>query len=342
MKGNTSGALRRRLAGAVVLILSLGVAACGGDDEDAPPGDPGDLEQAGQAGTLTGVSPLTGAQIGDDAPKHPVIVVKIDNTGASAPQVGLDGADLVVEELVEGGSTRLAAFYWEQAPAVVGPVRSMRGTDIGIVQPLGAVLVASGGAPKTVGQVDRAGITTFLEGAEGYSRDGSRTAPYDLMMDVGSLAGTLDEAPPTASYLPFGDAGDLPAGEPASTIDVVFSPGRTTAWRYEKGTGYIRPDSLAEQGDDFVPSNLLVVDVKVGDAGYKDPAGNPVPESKFFGKGDAVLFHEGRAIRATWSKDGRSGALALRTRDGEPLAVPVGQTWIELMPREGGAVTYAR
>ena len=46
-----------------------------------------------------------------------MIVTKIDNTSSSAPQVGLGSADLVVEELVEGGFTRLAAFYYSEVPA---------------------------------------------------------------------------------------------------------------------------------------------------------------------------------------------------------------------------------
>jgi hypothetical protein len=47
--------------------------------------------------------------------------------------------DLVVEELVEDGVTRLAAFYYSQLPSKVGPVRSMRASDIGIVSPARAV-----------------------------------------------------------------------------------------------------------------------------------------------------------------------------------------------------------
>ena len=66
------------------------------------------------------------------------MVAKIDNTYASAPQIGLGEADMVVEELVEGGLTRLAAFYYSEIPGDVGPVRSMRASDIGIVSPVKA------------------------------------------------------------------------------------------------------------------------------------------------------------------------------------------------------------
>ena len=42
------------------------------------------------------------------------MVVKIDNTEAQ-PQLGLGKADLITEELVEGGSTRLAVFYYQHS-----------------------------------------------------------------------------------------------------------------------------------------------------------------------------------------------------------------------------------
>ena len=75
-----------------------------------------------------------------------MLVTKIDNTDNSQPQVGLDKADLVTEELVEGGMTRLAVFFYRHLPKVAGPVRSMRASDIGIVKPAHGVIVASGAA----------------------------------------------------------------------------------------------------------------------------------------------------------------------------------------------------
>jgi hypothetical protein len=334
----------RRAPLVTTLAATLVLAACGGGDEEADANDDGtpDAEQSRNAGSLVEVSPLTGEQIGDDAPAHPVVVVKIDNTAASAPQVGLGDADLVVEELVEGGATRLAAFYWDTTPTVVGPVRSMRATDIGIVKPAQAVLVASGGAPKTIRRLTSADIPVLGEGDAGFSRDDSREPPYNLMMNLDELVGTLTEEPPPGPYLPFGPEDSWPGGEEAATIQAVFSAGHTTSWRFEDGTGWVRPGSFADQGDDFVPDNVLVLRAQVGDAGYLDPAGNPVPETKLAGSGAAMLFHDGEAIEARWSKDGNAGSLRLTTREGEPLQVPVGTTWIELVPTGSGSLTYGK
>ena len=81
------------------------------------------------------------------------MVAKIDNTDSQQPQIGLGKADLITEELVEGGITRLAVFFYQHLPELVGPVRSMRASDIGIVKPAHAVIVASGAAPPTMRRI---------------------------------------------------------------------------------------------------------------------------------------------------------------------------------------------
>ena len=147
-------ARRRTFAAASTLAaLSLVLAACGGDDEPekSDSSEPTEAVSTANALTLNGQWPLTGERLEGDLPEHPVYVVKIDNTSSSAPQLGLDQADMVVEEQVEGGLTRLAAFFYENTPDIAGPVRSMRATDIGIVSPVDAVLVAAGGATRPSG-----------------------------------------------------------------------------------------------------------------------------------------------------------------------------------------------
>src|SRR5690606_23016228 len=145
--------------------------------------------------------PLTGLDVdkGDTASlARPVLVAKIDNTAGSAPQVGLSKADLVVEELVEGGYTRLAVFYYSELPAVAGPIRSMRASDIGIVKPVNGQMVTSGAAGQTIARLNAAGVKFHQEGAAGLSRDTSRSAPYNVMADLAQVAkhAKVDETRP--------------------------------------------------------------------------------------------------------------------------------------------------
>ena len=322
------------------MASSVVLAGCGGD---APSDDSPESQNTATGATLSGQWPLTGLPAEGPAPEHPVMVVKIDNTSSSSPQIGLGKADLVTEELVEGGSTRLAVFYYSQVPKNVGPVRSFRATDIGIVQPAEAVLIASGGAGQTVQRVHDAGIKTFTEGAKGYYRDSGRMSPYNLFMDLPKLAESLKapKAPePPENYLPWGSEEDFPSGQPAKGLEAEFSAGQTSSWRYQGGE-YVNLNSYAAKGDQFSPATVLVLRVKVGDAGYLDPAGNPVPESKLTGKGEAMVFHGGKLVRATWTKRGLNDTITLSTKAGE-LTLPAGKVWMELVPAKDGNVTVTK
>lgn len=336
-RGECTGNPRCRASLAVLLVVALALTGCtqrSAGSSEAPEGQPTapDLMVAARW-------PLTGLPTKGRGVAHPVMVVKIDNSESSRPQIGLRGADLVTEELVEGGSTRLAAFYHQHTPRLVGPVRSMRATDIGVVKPADAVLVAAGGAPPTVRRIRAAGIRSFGEGAPGFRRDSSRQAPYNLFVDLATLAGTVKTERSPSGYLAWGSDEDLPKGKPARGLSAVFSGAHTTQWEFRDGT-YVNLHSFAEAGDEFRPDTVLVLRVRVGDAGYLDPAGNPVPETKFAGEGRASIFHSGRVVRATWQKEVDT-TLRLRTKAGE-LRVPAGHVWIELVPTTGGDVSVTR
>lgn len=335
---------RARLLASTLVAASLALAACGGGDEASEDDTP--AQEIAEGSTLDSTWPLTGLQVeGDDvaSQEHPVMVLKMDNTASSAPQEGLGKADLVVEELVEGGVTRLAAMFYSDIPGEVGPVRSMRASDIGIVSPVDGTMVTSGAAPVTINRIKKAGIDFFPEGSPGFFRESSRSAPYNLFTDLSKTtkAAALDSAVRPPDYLPWGDAADLPAGQPAKSLAASFGS-HTTNWTYD-GKKYVNENTYAADGDEFPAETVLVLRVQVGDAGYTDPAGNPVPESKFEGRGEAMLFHGGRLIRGTWSKAAVDSPVQLSTKAG-PLAVPAGHTWIELVPvaAANGDVTFGK
>ena len=74
---------------------------------------------------------------GKEAVDGPLIVVKIDDTDQAHPQEGIDKADLVFIEQVEGGMVRLAAIFSTEIPDQIGPVRSARISDIDILAQFG-------------------------------------------------------------------------------------------------------------------------------------------------------------------------------------------------------------
>lgn len=334
--------LRLITAALASTVLLTTLAACGKDAEETPDADPSSSEEPVDASSEPppppALGPLTGLEVTGAAPAHPVLVVKVDNTSSSSPQVGLGSADIVVEELVEGGMTRLAAFFYTKVPKVVGPVRSMRASDIGIV-PTGAHVITSGAAAITLGRINKAGIPFVTEGAKGIYRDTSRSAPYNLFSNPDVIGKGIKGGDAPEPYLEFGSEADFSAKKPARTLSASFG-GHTTTWSYQGGK-YVNTNSYAAEGDEFPATSVLVLRVAIGDAGYRDPGGYPVPETKFEGTGPAQLFHGGKVLQGTWSKDGLSGTIKLSTKQGD-FTVPAGHTWIELVPQNTGNVTWAK
>ena len=93
--------LRVRLGAGLVVLLVL-LAGCGGKGRSK-------MAAPGSSTTIAAPAtfPLTGLPSGGAAVAgRPALSVKIDNIAAAQPQAGLNSADVVVEQPVEGGLTR--------------------------------------------------------------------------------------------------------------------------------------------------------------------------------------------------------------------------------------------
>src|SRR5688572_22070247 len=88
----------------VALILVL-AGLTSGVTPGGPPASPAQTtESSSTPAAIT--CPLTGVEAGGADLTRPVHAVKIDNAPKARPQVGMPQADVVYEELVEGGLTR--------------------------------------------------------------------------------------------------------------------------------------------------------------------------------------------------------------------------------------------
>lgn len=318
----------------VTCALLLTVGACSGEEKkEAEPNDPAKATAA----QVAAINPLTGTRI-KQAPENPVFVVKVDNTRASAPQTNVDRADMVVEQTVEGGVTRLAALYYSKLPKTVGHVRSMRATDIGIAKPVRGQVVASGGAGRTISRIKDAGLTIHSQdaGSPGLSRDGGY-APYNVVADLTRINRDAKQVAPNRPYFQWAAAdAPVPKGPSVSTASVQFSRSHTTEWKFD-GTVWKRVNGTGTK--EFGAKNLVTLWADEKNAGYTDPAGNPVPETVFAGSGKAVILTGGTRVNATWRKANPAGTIVLRTANGEVFKLPQGKTWIELVNKGAGALS---
>ena len=123
--------------------------------------------------------PLTGVPV-DAVADRPALAVKIENSIDARPQTGLNAADVVWEEVVEGGITRFVAVYHSNLPPEIGPVRSIRPMDPAIAAPLHGLLAFSGGVPTYVDAARSSGLQVLTQdsGIDGFHRTSTRRAPH--------------------------------------------------------------------------------------------------------------------------------------------------------------------
>jgi hypothetical protein len=314
--------MRRALSLVASLVLLAGCSSQGSEGSATP--------EPGADWPLTGLASADSAVDVDT----PALVVKVDNVAEALPQQGLDSADVVVEEPVEGGVTRLAVFYQSSVPSSVGPVRSVRSSDIGIVQPAQGVLVASGGAPEALADLDAAGVVTALDGsAPGFSRDESRPAPHNLFVDSEELVTSLDEPGPPGPFFEFGSPDEWPDGQLVEGIDITFSDKHTTQFDLADGTWTRRLGTA----DGFAADTVIVLGVQQGTAGYLDPSGAPVPINITEGEGFGWIAHGDQLVEIEWQKESAEGQWTFSTAEG---AVPVapGRTYLALISNETGSI----
>lgn len=317
-----------------VLGLAVIASACGGGNESPTPTSRPPTSTTAAAGPMV---PLTGRP--GEGPARPALVVKIDNAPKARPQAGINQADVVVEEAVEGGITRLFTVFHSQDPPVIGPVRSARSTDIALAAPLNRPLFAYSGANnvflKLINEAPMVDIgVNAVPGA--YRRERGRPALYDLFSSSAALFGA---APPGSGPPPpifrYGPA--APGGKPSQGVQLEFR-GRVVTlvdWRWDAAkAGWLRTQNATAHvdadGAQVTATNVVVQVVPYEDTGIRDQSGEPVPEAKLVGEGRALLFRDGVVTEGKWSKASAEAVTEYTTPDGQPLMLNPGQTWVEL------------
>lgn len=287
--------------------------------------------------------PLTGLEAGAGEEFGPVLSVKVENSPSARPQAGLEHADVVWEQLVEGGLTRFLAMYHSDLPGEVGPIRSVRAMDAAIAGPVGGVFAFSGGFEEYVWSIRAAGILTASDdaGDPGFYRVPDRRREHSLFGDPGRFLAAGGGQEPPAPMFAFAAGDDAPtaeaAGQAAGRVTLRF-PASTPSWEWT-GTAWARHErgqpALAASGRPLEAANVVVLRVTIRDTGRRDGAGARVPETVLTGEGPAAVFTAGHVVEGTWEKGGPTEALVLKAGGEEVLLAP-GTTWVELLPTTGG------
>jgi hypothetical protein len=297
--------------------------------------------------------PLTGELLagGKSAPVRPTIAVKVENTEDAFPLAGLERADVIYEEPVEGGITRFAALYQCQDAARVGPVRSARTTDPKILlQYSGQPILAYSGANATVAaNAEEAGVVSLTETSANaaFVRDEARSVPHNLFVSTKKLhriaRKEVDPAIPGAVFR-FDEAVPSPS-KPRTSASVAFSSSNVVGWSWSEDRWVREIDEepmLGESGEPIAVDNVVIQEVVVTDSNILDAAGFPSPEVKLTGQGRAWILRDGRLVIGRWRRDSMGDVTVFETKGGDEIALAPGTTFVQLVPKDDGEVTFER
>ena len=271
----------------------------------------------------------------------PVLVVKIDDTKQAHPQIGLEDADIVYIEQVEGGLTRLAAIFSSKIPSRIGPVRSARISDIELLAQYGPVGFAYSGAQSklrpVIAEANLVDIGANNFGPMYYTNDLARVAPYAMMLKsslllekISSDGITLAKSKPMGWI--FGDTPEnlktfksVHISWPASSYDATWSDEEKRWLLTHNGN-----PNLDTSGYQLGPQTIVIQMVSITDSIYRDKVGGVTPFTATVGEGQCYLLRDGGVVDCRWSRPSAEDGTTFTDLEGNEVSFARGQVWFAL------------
>ncbi len=286
-------------------------------------------------------APLSGELVDPSTITSSALSAKVDNQPQARPQWGISRADIVWEEQVEGGLTRLVAMWHSDVPKKIGPVRSIRPMDPDIISPVGGIVAYSGGKQKYVRMMQNTPVRNAIHGYGSLSdiiyRDNTRPAPHNVQVDAQELIAKYPKIKPPAQQ--FAYAFDVEGstafidGKPAKELKLRYSSYRYPSYKYDAKTQtYLR---LQEGKADYdaakvrnSATNIVVIRVKITMDGN-------VPKTELLGSGKGYILTGGKAVAITWSKSSKTAPIVYKDAKGLIVRLAPGTTWVHPVPTAG-------
>jgi hypothetical protein len=285
-------------------------------------------------------SPLTGVEVAtEELAARPVTGVMIENSPDARPQSGLTDAGVVYEAIAEGGITRFLAVYQESQANYIGPVRSARPYYLDFIAPYDAGYAHVGGSPQALSDIKTLGIKDLDQFYNGdyYVRVSDRYAPHNVYTGFDKLDKLNKSKGYTSSkFTGFVRKPDVAQTPTAKTIDFsisspLYSPryeydaSSNTYKRFQDGEPHIDQKTKAQIAPKVVIA--LVMDKNYDPDGYHT-------DYKTVGSGKMYVFQDGIVSEGTWQKSDRKTQFVFTDKNGLPMKLNAGQTWISLVANQ--------
>jgi DUF3048 family protein len=299
---------------------------------------------------------------------HRPLGVMIENEIDARPQSGINAADVTYETLAEGGITRTLNVFYCQDAGIVGPVRSARTYFLDWISEYGnsPLYTHVGGAntpgpANALGQIDTYGwsnyndMNQFSIGFPVFYRDETRQGHevatehtmYSVSTKLWGVAksrgltnvdknGTawnttfvpykFADSAPTVSERPASQVISIPWSGPDYSVKWTYNPKDNLYYRDNGGVAHIDRDTHKQ----LTTSNIIILfqTQQNADDGYEND------EHLLYGTtgtGDALVFENGKEIKASWSKENRTSRTVITDANGNQITFTPGKMWFEIL-----------
>ena len=288
-------------------------------------------------------SASTNSISGREGHDGPVLVVKIDDTEGARPQTGLESADLVYIEQVEGGLTRLASVFSSTIPQTIGPVRSARISDIELLAQYGKVAFAYSGVQKkmipVVASANIYDVGANKYGPSFYANDATRIPPYAMMLNAQALMQKVSSngISPEQSRNMGWNFGDQDLSQASTIVGAHFSWPASSydiSWDGERWLlSHLGTPDIASSGERLYADTFVAQIVSITDSIYHDKVGGVTPFSATVGSGDAYIFRDGKVLQVRWNRGSAESGTTFTTVAGDEIKFKAGRIWVALLSK---------
>lgn len=321
---------------AMTVVAAGGLVACSSSSgsDFAPATQPASAAPSASASPTASASvstgalaPLTGTRVSSTAARRPVVAADVSGSTTGVPPTGLDTADIVYAEYVEGSGVRLISLYQSRGAGRVGPITSTRPTDPKLLRVLKGCLAYSGGTAGFITQVTAAGLCplTPTGNPSGFSSSGS-----SQYANVSTLFGSIKDrsAPPTTSL--FATSGQpLGSGrKTAHTLTITLAGGRTAVWTYSSSAKRWRS---SVNGTTVSVATVQVLITPYRTLAVHHPAAT-ITSAAVTGAGQAAIVSGPVGVAGTWYRRSANQLGNIVDADKRAVRPLPGSSWVVLAP----------
>jgi len=262
--------------------------------------------------------------------RYPALI-QIPNDELARDQNGLQAADVVYEYLAEGGITRLTAIY-QNAPDMIGPMRSARFISLKLGRHYRGLLFQSGESQATRARAAQDPTPQFFDSAGFQYRTAARYAPDNLMIN-GDRVLAAEELYGIDGYTFPKARPNLSGGTNVNALTVdehystyAYDPATGTYGKTEEGHPY--RDASLQQPLRIEMVIVLHTREQLLDVG--DGHGAHIHDFDLDTNGRIDVFYKGQQYSGTWASNDSHGPLVFTLDNGQAVTLPPGLVWIDV------------